>query len=68
MKLTTASINHDNSNNMHHENMGVTNKSDVSPNIQRQMKPIYNWAGPTKSVWNQRLYSNTNAKVILVIE
>ena len=34
-KLSTASLNHDDSNSVHHEHMGVANKSDVSPNTPK---------------------------------
>jgi hypothetical protein len=34
-KLSTASLNHDDSNSVHHEHTGVANKSDVSPNTPK---------------------------------
>jgi hypothetical protein len=32
---STTSINHDDSNSIHHEHIGVANKSDVSPNTPK---------------------------------
>ena len=34
-KLSTASLNHDDSNSMHHEHIGIASKSDVSPNTPK---------------------------------
>jgi hypothetical protein len=34
-KLSTASLNHDDSNSMRHEHMGIASKSDVSPNTPK---------------------------------
>jgi hypothetical protein len=34
-KHISASLNHDDSNSMHHEHIGIANKSDVSPNTPK---------------------------------
>ncbi|MGA9317204.1 MAG: hypothetical protein WBV84_04025 [Nitrososphaeraceae archaeon] len=34
-KLSTALLNHDDSNSVHHDHMGAANKSDVSPNTPK---------------------------------
>jgi hypothetical protein len=34
-KYSTPSLNHDDSNSMHHEHIGIASKSDVSPNTPK---------------------------------